>query len=188
MAYSLTYSLGTITVNDQTLNTQTSLTIPGYDAAFYGQPVDQNQISLLENFASANVVTGPVNAVPGQLWYDRSTKVMKVNTSVSHTPVWTGLGSGAGYGNANVVTLLNTGLAGNVIPAADVTYDLGSTTKRWNDLYLSGNTIYLGNATLSTDGTQLTVNGSDVILNTGTEDIDTTGNIQASFFIATEVN
>jgi hypothetical protein len=185
MAYSLTYSLGTITVNDKTLNTQTSLTIPGFDAAFYGQPVDQNQISLLENFASANVVTGPVNPIPGQLWYDRSTKVMKVNISTGPIPTWTALGSGGNgnYGNSNVVALLNSGVAGNVIPAANVTYNLGSNANRWNDLYLSGNTIYLGNAILSANGTQLAVNGANVILNTGTEDIDTVGNIQASFFI-----
>ena len=186
MAYLLTYSLGTITVNDQTLNTQTSLTIPGYDAAFYGQPVDQNQISLLENFASANVTTGPVNPVPGQLWYDRSTKIMKVNTSGTHTAVWTELGgNGSNYGNANVVTLLNTGLAGNVIPAANVTYNLGSNTKRWNDLYLSGNTIYLGNAALSSANGAFQVNGSNVILNTGTESIITTGNIIANNITAT---
>ena len=52
MAYTLTYSIGTITVVDSTLNTQTSLSLPGRNYAGYGQPVDQNQISILENFAS----------------------------------------------------------------------------------------------------------------------------------------
>jgi hypothetical protein len=38
----------------------------------------------------------------------------------------------------------NVQITGNLIPAANVTYDLGSTTRFWNDLYLAGNSIYLG--------------------------------------------
>jgi hypothetical protein len=34
---------------------------------------------------------------------------------------------------------------GNVEPSANITYNLGSTTNRWKDLWLSGSTIYLGN-------------------------------------------
>ena len=40
---------------------------------------------------------------------------------------------------------------GNIIPDVDVTYDIGSSTKRFKDLYLSGNTIHLGTSTLSVD-------------------------------------
>jgi hypothetical protein len=46
-----------------------------------------------------------------------------------------------------VVETLSTAdveITGNLIPAANVTYDLGSPTKFWNDLYLAGNSIYLG--------------------------------------------
>jgi hypothetical protein len=46
-----------------------------------------------------------------------------------------------------VVETLSTAdveITGNLIPAANVTYDLGSTTRFWNDLYLAGNSIYLG--------------------------------------------
>jgi len=35
-------------------------------------------------------------------------------------------------------------ITGHMIPSADVTYDLGSLTNRWKDLYLSGTTIDLG--------------------------------------------
>lgn len=38
---------------------------------------------------------------------------------------------------------------GSIIPTADVTYDLGSASKRFKDLYLSGNSIHLGGAVLS---------------------------------------
>jgi hypothetical protein len=39
----------------------------------------------------------------------------------------------------------NPQIFGNLTPIANVTYDLGSATHRWRDLYLSGNTIVLGN-------------------------------------------
>jgi hypothetical protein len=37
----------------------------------------------------------------------------------------------------------------HLLPSANVTYDLGSPTKRWRSLYLSNNTIYLGAARLT---------------------------------------
>ena len=41
---------------------------------------------------------------------------------------------------------------GNLIPSANVTYNLGSEAAQWKDLYLSGSTIYIGGATLSVIG------------------------------------
>src|SRR5210317_2412139 len=47
---------------------------------------------------------------------------------------------------------------GHIIPALHNTYDLGSTTKFWRDLYLSSGSLYInGIQVLSTDGTDLTV-------------------------------
>ena len=46
-----------------------------------------------------------------------------------------------------------TSIGSNLLPATNITYDLGSSTKRWRDLYLSGNTIDLAGATISSDGT-----------------------------------
>jgi len=40
---------------------------------------------------------------------------------------------------------------GHVLPNANEVYDLGSTTQRFRDIYLSGNTIYLGDTALSVD-------------------------------------
>jgi len=41
-------------------------------------------------------------------------------------------------------------IAGHVLPATTLTYDLGSPDLRFRDAYLSGNTIYLADATLRT--------------------------------------
>ena len=54
-------------------------------------------------------------------------------------------------------TLGATTISGHLIPSADVTYDLGSATYKFRDLYLSGSTIKLGSATISSSGTTLTI-------------------------------
>jgi len=40
-------------------------------------------------------------------------------------------------------------ITGNLVPSADQIYDLGSSTNRWNDIYLAGNSIYLGNSVIT---------------------------------------
>ena len=42
-------------------------------------------------------------------------------------------------------------VAGHILPDTNITYDLGSTTQRFRDLYLSGNSIKLGTRTISQD-------------------------------------
>jgi hypothetical protein len=44
-------------------------------------------------------------------------------------------------------------VSGHILPDTDVAYDLGSPTKQFRDLYLSGNTIYMDGTELSVDGT-----------------------------------
>ena len=49
----------------------------------------------------------------------------------------------------------------NIVPSANVTYDLGTAQLAWRDLYLAGNTITLGDKTISTDANTLTIAGAD---------------------------
>jgi len=53
-------------------------------------------------------------------------------------------------------------VAEHIIPAADLTYDLGSTSSQWRSLYVGTSTIYLGGTALSVSGGNLTVDGSPV--------------------------
>lgn len=46
-------------------------------------------------------------------------------------------------------------IAGNIIPQANTTHDLGNTTNRWNDIWLANSSIYLGNAVISANTTSL---------------------------------
>jgi mucin-19 len=45
--------------------------------------------------------------------------------------------------------------AANITPTANVTYNLGTTTNRWKDLWLANSTIYMGNAQISANATSL---------------------------------
>lgn len=72
MAYSINYtntSKGTLTVEDNTINTETSLGFPGRNTTSYGAVVGQNFLRLLENFANNSE---PSNPTEGQLWFDTS--------------------------------------------------------------------------------------------------------------------
>lgn len=57
------------TVNDATLDNSTNLTFTGRNYSGYGQFINQNFFSLLENFAN-NVA--PTKPVQGQLWFDKT--------------------------------------------------------------------------------------------------------------------
>ena len=59
---------------------------------------------------------------------------------------------------SNTVVVPNLTVCGNLVPALDQTFDLGSTpSNRWRDLWLSGNTIYLGDARISSTGSAVNV-------------------------------
>jgi hypothetical protein len=75
-------------------------------------------------------------------------------------------------------------ITGNIIPTANVTYDLGSATNRFKDLYLANNSIFLGNVTLAATSTELTVNGATVITASGSSTLSLTGNITGGNLIS----
>lgn len=76
MAYNIPFTdeanKGTIAVEDQSINTETSLLLPGRSLADYGTSVLTNFLHLMENFADVNP---PSNPVEGQLWYDNTNGV-----------------------------------------------------------------------------------------------------------------
>jgi len=86
-------------------------------------------------------------------------------------------------GTANTVVFSSayTEIKGPLIPSANLTYDLGSPTRRWRDAYFSGSTIYLGNAVLSSSGQDIiisTTGGFGVPVGTTAERTTTTGAIR----------
>jgi len=47
------------------------------------------------------------------------------------------------------LSVKDVSITGNIVPTANVTYDLGTSSNRFKDLYLSGNTINLGTTSIS---------------------------------------
>lgn len=76
MAYEINFTdsvnKGSITVEDKSVNTETSLQLTGRNLTDYGAKINENFLHLLENFANN---TSPSNPVEGQLWYDTTTGV-----------------------------------------------------------------------------------------------------------------
>lgn len=92
------------------------------------------------------------------------------------------------YANANVLSLGETGWAGNIIPTTSNTYSLGNSTNQWSDLYVSNATIYMNNVPIGlTAGNVLTVDGEPVLINDSNTSITTTGNITADTFFGSGV-
>lgn len=89
MAYTISYTdvanKGTITVEDSTINRETTLGFPGRNTTSYGAVVAENFLHLLENFAAT---TAPSQPIEGQLWYDSTLGVesLKVYNGTNWVP------------------------------------------------------------------------------------------------------
>ena len=77
-----------------------------------------------------------------------------------------------------VVELISLNVAEDILPDADGTRNLGSTSKRFAELFLTGNTINLGGATISSDGTgTIVISGDGVTLNSTTQELQQVKNL-----------
>jgi len=115
-------------------------------------------LSVTGNVTGGNVLTGGVISSSG--------------TVTGGNVLTAGLVSAAGNvtgGNINTAGLVSTkdfgitgNIIGNLIPSANVTYNIGNPTHAFKDLYLSGNSIYLGPQVISSNATGITVGGGDL--------------------------
>lgn len=58
------------------------------------------------------------------------------------------------------ITSIMEDFEGNIVPAANVTYSLGTQQAQWKDLWVSNNTIYIGNTPITVSNGSLLVNGN----------------------------
>jgi hypothetical protein len=65
----------------------------------------------------------------------------------------------------SVGTLSGLVVAGNITPSANILYDLGNNTNRFNDLYLAGTSIVLGDQTITSNTTTTSFTGNIVATN-----------------------
>jgi len=71
-----------------------------------------------------------------------------ISTGSLSTPAVVSTNATLGSLNVDNFEFKNMTIASSLIPNANVTYDLGSSSRRWRDLYLSGNTIHLGDSVM----------------------------------------
>jgi microcystin-dependent protein len=94
MAYQVKFTDATnpakpsLTVEDQSINTTTSVTFVGKNYAGYAPIIAESFLHLLENFANSSA---PNNPIEGQLWYDNTTGVNLLK--IFDGAIWTAAGS-----------------------------------------------------------------------------------------------
>ena len=89
----------------------------------------------------------------------------------------------AQYGDSDVLSYLSGGTyAGHIIPSADVTYDLGSSSKQWRDVYVGPGSLYVNGQKVLEDNSGTIVVSADANQNvsvqtsgSGDVELDPTG-------------
>ena len=79
MAYTVNLTSGGVlaTVSDGTIDSTTDLKFIGKNYSGYGELLNENFVSLLENFSNTSAPSAPL---AGQLWWDSSNSLLKVYT------------------------------------------------------------------------------------------------------------
>jgi hypothetical protein len=164
--------------------------------------LDSNGLSVTGNITSTNANLG--NLATANYFSGGGGSLSNITGANVTGQVGNALVAGTVYTNAqpnitSVGTLTGLSVSGDIIPTANIVYDLGNSTNSFRDLYLSGNTIKLGGATISANngvvtitnknGGNLTVSGStgvssnnSAILN-GNSNVIVTANSNVNFSI-----
>ncbi len=95
--------------------------------------------------------TAPSSPSQGDTWIDADTGIQYIYFDDGTSSQWAEMEAATSISTVNGTVVDFESVSSNILPSADVTYDLGSATNRWRDIYLSGNTINLGGATIKTD-------------------------------------
>lgn len=141
----------------------------------------QPNITSVGNLTSLTMGNGAISG-PGYTFYANGVGLFQNSISTGYIdgtlransnaqPFITSLGNLTSLTVSGNTNLANVSLTGNIIPSANVTYNLGSSTNRFKDLWLSGNTIQLGDSTISASGNGLALPSANV-----TTDLSVGGN------------
>ena len=181
MANQITVNSGTgnitVTTSRAVIGTVANVASANY-ANFAGEVVDSSQpnitsVGTLSNLNVATTITTQYLVVTGNF------SVGNLIANSANFANFAGEVVDASQPNITSVGILN-GLvvSGNITPNANITYNLGNNTNRFNDLYLANSTIYLGAQQISANATS--VNFS--------QDIAIAGNLSAGNLVANSAN
>ena len=126
---------------------------------------DRLQATVAQNLSNYIGLIATDQGFKGNLWADDSGQIIDSATK----------------------TIYGTLVAeGDILPDSNETHDLGSPTRRFKDIYLSGSSVYLGNAVITATGTAIdfptgsTIGGQPLGINEGdTYNITVSGNVIA---------
>jgi len=136
---------------------------------------------------STTSTSAPSNPTVGDIWYNSTTDqvarytydgvgsywldITGPTTANLTTPTFSNISAtdiyGTLHGNLAPAVNGNIYITGNLIPNANVSYDLGSSTNWFRDLWLSAGTIHIGGAKISQD----TATGSIAIIPAPTQSV-----------------
>lgn len=134
MAYVINLTDGTTfaTISDGTVNTSSSMTLVGKNYAGYGEFLDENFVHLLENGSNT---TAPASPLTGQLWWDKSTNLLKVY-------------------NGTIFKTISAATSSSTTPTSNVQGDLWyDTVNQQLKVYTGAAFIVVGPAFSSSQGT-----------------------------------
>jgi hypothetical protein len=119
---------------------------------------------------------GSFTGANGEITVDTTNKTLRVHDGVTVGGTRLAKFNEIGASSANLQSITT-----NVVPQSNVTLDLGTPTKRWRSLYISGNTIYLGglNITTTTNGSISFTNSSNQPAPIQTSSVIISGNTQS---------
>jgi len=121
-----------------------------------GNSIQLNNAVKIKSYDAAGI--SALTPASGDLIYDSDNSKLKVYTGSA----WEEVGS----------SLDLSALDQSIIPDTDVTYDLGSATYKFRDLYLSGSSINLGDQTITSDSRSISLSGSLKLKQYTTSQID----------------
>lgn len=119
--------------------------------------------------------TAPQAPSLGDRWLNSETLRQSIYINDGDTDQWVEpVSIGLAGAAKSLNNLANVSINTDLLPAANVTHDLGSSSLRWRDLYLSGNSIILGAATLTSTGSAINLPAGSTV---GGQNVATSGDV-----------
>jgi hypothetical protein len=140
---------------------------------------DEFNVTMQDNTQLLTAANYGVRIHNGSLWIGDTGEdgVIRTSAAADDLTIQSNDGTTGGKiflqeGAGVVISAMNTEVANfttssivastHILPSANDTYDLGSTSSQWRSLYVSTATIYLGGNALSVAGGDLTLNGTAI--------------------------
>ena len=171
---------GTALIDDDSMGTATATTISSSESIkAYVDAVETDDVSEgSTNLYYTDVRTRAAISGGTGITYTQGSGVIALTDVDLLSGVTAGSGLTGGGATGNITVALDyENMAGNLIPTANVTYDLGSTTMMWKDIYVGPGSLYVnGQKVLEDDAGTITISADEdqnvAVKTSGTGDVE----------------